>query len=49
MVRRNSVWIGRQPVPAGHSDPSQKIFVLKVMTHEIYDEDKWKEEWFIVK
>ena len=24
--------------------PSQKIFVLKVMTHEIYDEDKWKEE-----
>jgi mRNA interferase HigB len=24
--------------------PSQKVFVLKVMTHEQYDEDKWKEE-----
>ena len=24
--------------------PSQKIFVLKVMTHEEYDEDKWKKE-----
>lgn len=24
--------------------PSQKVFVLKVMTHEEYDEDKWKEE-----
>lgn len=22
--------------------PSQKVFVLKVMTHEEYDEDKWK-------
>jgi len=24
--------------------PSQKVFVLKLMTHEEYDEDKWKEE-----
>lgn len=24
--------------------PSQKVFVLKVMTHEEYDEDKWKQE-----
>ena len=24
--------------------PSQKVFVLKVMTHEEYDDDKWKEE-----
>jgi mRNA interferase HigB len=24
--------------------PSQKAFVLKVMTHEEYDEDKWKDE-----
>jgi len=24
--------------------PSQKVFVLKVMTHEEYDEDTWKEE-----
>ena len=24
--------------------PSQKVFVLKMMTHEEYDEDKWKEE-----
>jgi mRNA interferase HigB len=24
--------------------PSQKVFVLKAMTHEEYDEDKWKEE-----
>ncbi|MEO8493835.1 MAG: type II toxin-antitoxin system HigB family toxin [Planctomycetota bacterium] len=24
--------------------PSQKVFVLKVMTHEEYDADKWKEE-----
>lgn len=24
--------------------PSQKVFILKVMTHEEYDEDKWKEE-----
>jgi mRNA interferase HigB len=24
--------------------PSQKVFVLKVMTHQEYDEDKWKEE-----
>jgi mRNA interferase HigB len=23
--------------------PSQKVFVLKVMTHAEYDEDKWKE------
>jgi mRNA interferase HigB len=23
---------------------SQKVFVLKVMTHEEYDEDKWKED-----
>ena len=23
---------------------SQKVFVLKVMTHEEYDEDKWKHE-----
>src|SRR5437868_5429931 len=23
---------------------SQKVFVLKVMTHAEYDEDKWKEE-----
>ena len=24
--------------------PSQKVFILKVMTHREYDEDKWKEE-----
>lgn len=24
--------------------PSQKVFILKLMTHEEYDEDKWKEE-----
>jgi mRNA interferase HigB len=24
--------------------PSQKVFVLKVMTHEEYDENKWQEE-----
>lgn len=24
--------------------PSQKVFVLKVMTHEQYDQDTWKEE-----
>lgn len=24
--------------------PSQKVFVLKVMAHEEYDEDKWKED-----
>ncbi len=24
--------------------PSQKVFVLKAMTHEEYDEDKWKAE-----
>jgi mRNA interferase HigB len=24
--------------------PSQKVFVLKVMTHEEYDKDKWKEQ-----
>lgn len=24
--------------------PSHKVLVLKVMTHEEYDEDKWKEE-----
>ena len=24
--------------------PGQKVYVLKVMTHEEYDEDKWKEE-----
>lgn len=24
--------------------PSQKVFVLKVMTHGEYDDDKWKEE-----
>ena len=24
--------------------PSQKVFVLKVMTHAEYDEDKWKEQ-----
>ncbi len=23
---------------------SQKVFVLKIMTHEEYDEDKWKEQ-----
>jgi mRNA interferase HigB len=23
---------------------SQKVFILKVMTHKEYDEDKWKEE-----
>jgi len=25
-------------------NPSQKVLVLKVMTHGEYDEDKWKEE-----
>ena len=24
--------------------PSQKVFILKVLTHKEYDEDKWKEE-----
>jgi len=24
--------------------PSQKVFILKVMTHAEYDEDKWKEQ-----
>jgi mRNA interferase HigB len=24
--------------------PSQKVFILKVMTHSEYDEDKWKED-----
>jgi mRNA interferase HigB len=24
--------------------PSQKVFILKVMTHAVYDDDKWKEE-----
>jgi mRNA interferase HigB len=24
--------------------PSQKVFVLKVMTHKEYDDEKWKEE-----
>ena len=24
--------------------PSQKVFVLKVMPHEEYDRDKWKDE-----
>src|ERR1700676_1276038 len=24
--------------------PSQKVFVLKVMTHQEYDEEKWKDE-----
>lgn len=24
--------------------PSQKVFILKVMTHAEYDEDKWKED-----
>jgi len=24
--------------------PSQKVFVLKVMTHAEYDQDQWKEE-----
>ncbi len=24
--------------------PSQKVFILKVMTHEEYDEDTWKDE-----
>ena len=24
--------------------PSQKVFILKVMTHKEYDEDKWKED-----
>ena len=24
--------------------PSQKVFILKVMTHKEYDKDKWKEE-----
>jgi len=24
--------------------PSQKVFILKVMTHEEYDQDKWKTE-----
>lgn len=23
--------------------PSQKVFILKMMTHAEYDEDKWKE------
>lgn len=24
--------------------PSQKVFILKVMTHKEYDQDKWKKE-----
>ena len=24
--------------------PSQKVFILKVMTHKEYDEDKWKHD-----
>lgn len=24
--------------------PSQKVFILKVMTHKEYDENKWKDE-----
>jgi mRNA interferase HigB len=24
--------------------PSQKVFILKVMTHKEYDQDKWKDE-----
>ncbi|MCA9106829.1 MAG: type II toxin-antitoxin system HigB family toxin [Planctomycetales bacterium] len=24
--------------------PSQKVFILKVMTHKEYDQDKWKAE-----
>lgn len=24
--------------------PSQKVFILKVMTHQEYDEDKWKHD-----
>jgi mRNA interferase HigB len=24
--------------------PSQKVFILRMMTHEEYDDDKWKEE-----
>ena len=24
--------------------PSQKVFILKVMTHEEYDRDTWKDE-----
>ncbi len=24
--------------------PSQKVFILKVMTHEEYDEDQWKKQ-----
>lgn len=24
--------------------PSQKVFILRVMTHSEYDEDKWKED-----
>jgi len=24
--------------------PSQKVYILKVMTHEVYDENDWKEE-----
>jgi mRNA interferase HigB len=24
--------------------PSQKVFILKVMTHSEYDKDKWKDE-----
>ncbi len=24
--------------------PSQKVFILKVMTHKDYDQDKWKKE-----
>ena len=29
---------------AGNRYPSQKVFVLKVMSHEQYDRDKWKDE-----
>ena len=24
--------------------PSQKVFILKVMTHKQYDQDRWKDE-----
>ena len=24
--------------------PSQKVFILKLMTHKEYDEDKWKDD-----
>lgn len=28
----------------GKEYPSQKVFILKTMTHEEYDKDKWKDE-----